>query len=81
MKEFLHRLLFIIAAAIAIPLAILNRHDVTVSFIPMSLLGAPTHIDLPLFILIILCISLGILIGIALGKLQVWRKKKASHRP
>jgi len=80
LKKILRHLFFFLSAAIAIPLAVLNRHDVSVSFIPTSFSGDPARINIPLFILIIICLAIGIMIGLVLGRLQSWRLKKTEPR-
>jgi uncharacterized integral membrane protein len=60
----------IVAAIVLIPLAIIivafavaNRHDVTVSFDPFASNDPASSLTLPLFVLVILLVIIGVLIG------------------
>lgn len=72
MARFLRRFIIFQLIVLIIPLAFMNRHDVALFFDPWSLNNEDAALHLPLFILILLCLLVGLLIGFAAGRLYSW---------
>ena len=65
MPAFLRRFILFQLIVLIIPLAFMNRHDVALFIDPWSLGNDEAAIHMPLFILILLCLLLGLIIGFA----------------
>ncbi|QAY95845.1 DUF1049 domain-containing protein [Methylovirgula ligni] len=62
MKRFLEVLILLPLAIIGLALAVANRHAVTVSFDPFTSTAAGA-IEVPLFVVLIVAIVIGVLLG------------------
>lgn len=67
--KFLTRLLFVLLVLIIVPLAVQNRQIITVELNPLALLNSAYSLgfSLPLFIVLILTLSIGLLSGLMFG--------------
>jgi hypothetical protein len=72
MPAFLRRFILFQLIVLIIPLAFMNRHDVALFIDPWSLGNDEAAIHMPLFILILLCLLLGLIIGFAAGRFYSW---------
>ena len=67
--KFLTRLLFVLLVIIIVPLAVQNRQIITVELNPLALLNNAYSLgfSMPLFIVLILTLSIGLLSGLLFG--------------
>jgi len=79
MKAFLKWLLLVPAAAIALAFAVANRHWIEVSFDPTGLVAPGFSIRAPLFVVLVLAVMSGVVIGSAATWLSQGRYRKAAR--
>ena len=79
-RKIVSAVIFVPLAAVIIIFAIANRQSVTVSFDPFSTTSPAYAVTLPLFVLIVLLIILGVLIGGTVAWFGQARWRRAARR-
>jgi uncharacterized integral membrane protein len=79
MVKFLKLVVLVPIGLIALAFAVGNRHDVTVTFDPFSGNDPSLQVTAPLFILLLLALALGVILGSAATWVAQGRSRKAAR--
>lgn len=79
-RKIVSAVIFVPLAAVIIIFAVANRQSVTVSFDPFSTTSPAYSVTLPLFVLIVVLVILGVLIGGTVAWVGQARWRRAARR-